>query len=648
MHRWRWLGWVCVSTLIVLGLGSIHPRGLAQTEPVPPPLVVYQPVQRLEWEGLQRTPQGLEYFALTPLHENFFIPSEGDLYQAQQMGNREAEAEALLKLGLADHLGGNFYTQAEAYYKQGLEVAQDLRDRTLEILLLGNLSLLYLQHSFFYRDAVDYLEQLYAYTWHGAYYYEGSDPRWAEMVLGNLGNLFLGADYYSRALELHQQRLTLAQELRDTAGEGKALGDLGTVYQGLGDYTKAIDYHQQRLTLARRHQDGGGLGQALSSLGIAYHSLGDYAQARDYQEQFLQVARDRNQLRWQEQALANLAGAYFFLGDTDRAIALYEEAIAIAQQINETQMLATIRNNLGLVYQQQGNLEASQYLYERALRSATYRDNLQGEAIAWNNLGAGHLKAGNIEAAIAAYYQSLTRLESARGRLGGNDAHKISLFETQRFPYENLQTLLLAQGQSETALAVAERGRARAFVDLLSRRLGSSDVAAMQIPTVEQLKTLARDRQATLVEYSLLSAPAAQGSQPNRLAIWVISPEGSITARQVPFAETLPTGSGSLQELVWISRLAIGARGLGIAATPVASASIRDASSGDPALSTSRLARLSTVLIDPIADLLPSDPEQPVIIVPQAELFLVPFAALPTADGHTLIDQHTRDRKSVV
>lgn len=646
MRPGRWLAGLMVGLLLAVGWGQWAPVG--GTEPageVPPPLVVYQPVQRLVWEGLYETPQGRSYFAPDARHDFLFSYFDSDLDIARQSGDRVAEAEALLNLGLARHLGGSFYTEAETYYEEGLAVAATLSDRTWEIMFLGNLSLLHLQNSLFYRDTVDRLEQLYSYTWPGAYYYAGTDPTWVGKVLGNLGKLYFGADYYGRALDTHQQRLALARELGDTAGEAQALGDLGTVYQGLGDYATAIDYHQQQLALGRQRQDDRAIAQALSSLGIAAHSQGNYAQARDYQQQFLQFARDRSHLLWQEQALANLAGAYLFLGDTDRAIALYEEALAIADRLAETQMRLAIRNNLGLVYQQRGDLDQSRQVYQRSISAAYIRDNPQALATALNNLGATEMRAGNWTAASVAFYGSLIQLESARGRLGGNDAHKVSLFETQRFPYDNLQSLLLAQDQPSAALEVAERGRAQVFADLLNRRLGSSrrqhtDSADFRVSLhFRDMVTLARDRQATLVEYALLSAPGNGRAKSDRLIIWVIHPDGTLTARQIRLGAVLPTGTDSLEALVQVSRAAVGVRGLGIAAIGNGLASqVGTAASADANL---RLQPLADLLIAPIADLLPSDPDQPVIIVPQGELFLVPFAALPLAAGGTMVDQHT-------
>jgi hypothetical protein len=53
------------------------------------------------------------------------------------------------------------------------------------------------------------------------------------------------------------------------------------------------------------------------------------------------------------------------------------------------------------------------------------------------------------------------------------------------------------------------------------------------------------------------------------------------------------------------------------------------------------LKELHQLLIAPIADLLPSDPEAKVAFIPQGSLFLVPFAALQDAEGTYLIEKHT-------
>jgi CHAT domain-containing protein len=54
-----------------------------------------------------------------------------------------------------------------------------------------------------------------------------------------------------------------------------------------------------------------------------------------------------------------------------------------------------------------------------------------------------------------------------------------------------------------------------------------------------------------------------------------------------------------------------------------------------------QLQQLHKLLIEPIAQFLPTDPNSRVIFIPQASLFLVPFAALQDESGKYLIEKHT-------
>ncbi|MCX7592929.1 MAG: CHAT domain-containing protein [Fischerella sp.] len=54
-----------------------------------------------------------------------------------------------------------------------------------------------------------------------------------------------------------------------------------------------------------------------------------------------------------------------------------------------------------------------------------------------------------------------------------------------------------------------------------------------------------------------------------------------------------------------------------------------------------KLKKLHEILIHPISEILPRNPDERVIFIPQGELFLVPFAALQNAQGKYLIENHT-------
>jgi len=97
------------------------------------------------------------------------------------------------------------------------------------------------------------------------------------------------------------------------------------------------------------------------------------------------------------------------------------------------------------------------------------------------------------------------------------------------------------------------------------------------------------------------------------------------------------TGSSPLRELVTetLESLGIGEDRNGIFEVSVTNPIT------DPEHQTKYLKQLHQLLIQPIADLLPADPNERVIFIPHQDLFRVPFPALMDSDGKYLVEKHT-------
>ncbi|MBD2611598.1 CHAT domain-containing protein [Nostoc punctiforme FACHB-252] len=172
---------------------------------------------------------------------------------------------------------------------------------------------------------------------------------------------------------------------------------------------------------------------------------------------------------------------------------------------------------------------------------------------------------------------------------------------------------------------------------------------------VEQLKQIAQSHQATIVEYSIISETTffhpgylslvnygvnrnAFPGEEKKLVIWVIKPTGEIKFRQIDLKnQKIP-----IKDLVTNTRKTMGLdRSIGVFLKPdteLPDGSTRNASEVQ---AKEKLKQLHELLIEPIADLLPSNPEAKVVFVPHKELFLVPFAALIDSKDKYLIEQHT-------
>jgi CHAT domain-containing protein/tetratricopeptide (TPR) repeat protein len=645
-------------------------------------LIIYREIKDRQSEGKALGNLGNVYLYLGD-YAKAIEYAQQRLAIAREIKDRQSEGKALGNLGIAYRKLGD-YAKAIEYAQQQLALAREIKDRQSEGLALGDMGNAYFSLGD-YAKAIDYAQQLLALA------REIKDRQGEGATLGNLANAYRNLDDYAKAIEYAQQQLALAREIKDRQSEEAALEHLGIAYFSLGDYAKAIDYAQQQLALAREIKDRQSEGAALGNLANAYLSLGDSAKAIEYLQQWLAIAREIKNRQSEGTALGNLGNAYFSLGDYAKAIEYQQQSLAIEREIKYRQGEGLTLGNLGKTYlnlgdsakaidyaQQQlaiareikdrqsegealGTL-GNAYLYlgdyakaieyqQQSLAIAREIKDRQSEGTALNNLGATLSAAGNLPAAEKTLLDSIKVLESLRAGL--DDANKVSIFETQTDPYLNLQLVFIAQKKTNDALEIAERGRARAFVELLASRLAASASATTTIdpPNIQQIQQIAKEQNATLVEYSTIGNQA--------LYIWVIKPTGEITFRWVDL-KSLNINLPEASEQTRVSA-ATGRRGLNEPDTALAEMirGTRDALgvSGDTAdrqaanrpdstpansrIIYPKLQQSYQLLIQPIADLLPTDPNAPVIFIPHQSLFLVPFVALQDPTGQYLIEKHT-------
>jgi len=546
---------------------------------------------------------------------------------AREIKDRKIEGVTLGNLGVAYIYLGN-YAKAIEYHQQSLAIAREIKDRQSEGKALGNLGLAY-DSLGNYAKAIEYAQQWLAIA------REIKDRQSEGGALGNLGNAYISLGNYAKAIEYHEQRLAIAREIKDREGEAKALGNLGIVYDYLGNYAKAIKYHEQCLAIAREIKDKRSEGGALGNLGNAYISLGNYAKAIEYHEQHLALAREIKDRQSEGGALGNLGTAYISLGNYAKAIEYLQQLLAIAREIKDRQSEGKALGNLGIAYRNLGNYPKAIEYQQQWLAIAREIRDPQSEASALNNLGYALFKSGKLSLAESTLIQGIKVSESLRGGL--DDINKVSISDTQSRTYRTLQQVLIAENKTDTALEIAERGRARAFVELLNKRVSANNsLADKQLdPSIAQIKQTAKAQNATLVQYSIIyddfKVEGKQQTHESELYIWVVKPTGEVTFRKADLKPLWQKENTTLDKFVITSRTSIGARGRGGI----------DLSYNPAVQAQNRFQQLHNLLIKPIADLLPTNPNQHVIFIPQGSLFLVPFPALQDTNGKYLIEKHT-------
>jgi len=162
---------------------------------------------------------------------------------------------------------------------------------------------------------------------------ELKDQRDEGAFAGNLGSAWYSLGQVDKAIEYHEQALTISRETGDRRNEGNWLGNLGLAYRDLGQVDKAIEYYQQALIIHKEIGDRRGEGSILGNLGIAYRNLGQVDKAIEYYQQALTIAREIGDRRGEGSDLGNLGVAWFNLGQVDKARQYMEQALAIFEKI---------------------------------------------------------------------------------------------------------------------------------------------------------------------------------------------------------------------------------------------------------------------------------------------------------------------------
>ncbi len=174
----------------------------------------------------------------------------------------------------------------------------------------------------------------------------------------------------------------------------------------------------------RRH-----LASSLTRLGNAQRQLGRLEEAETTLRRAAHFSRLAGQKQEEASAVAALGWLALAHKDYVQALARYQEALALATQLNSVPQLITIQDGIGRSYAAQGR-------YDEAL---------------------------------AAYRRSIELVEDVRGQLQEAELRS-GFLEDKQAIYHGAVLSAVALGKVDEAFSYAERGRARAFLDLLGNQ----------------------------------------------------------------------------------------------------------------------------------------------------------------------------------
>lgn len=483
----------------------------------------------------------------------------------------------------------------------------------------------------------------------------GDAPELDAIVMDVLGrNLMTGGRVVLAMTVFHDYQQRVEKQSPDTIEEAKALLNYGQACV-IGKLPElGLPALKKGFKIAQRKNDD----NLLMLFGVQISSAAINAKEYKFAEQFVQQQLAELKTKPNpiptavDSALTNLAIVFLHTGQFDKARSTLQqlEQNGSSEYMKSTAICYSAILDMAAgkpadaATRQTAGMDRKLKVYPDSIRQQMGDELLMHDNLA---LAAYHISAGNLDKASSVLDKAergstaSTKRRELAVQVGGisSDESNLIAADTEASISGMRQQVLVAQKKYGEALLAAENGRARAQRLLMQARLGISpdQIAKRNAITLESLVQIARDQKTTIIEYSLVRrldriSRSMLGEkhplcQPHALYIWAIKPSGKISFRSMDLKKS-------------IAGLVDAARNLVRAETkPPQKTADGESVSGPTA--GQLLHVLHQLLIDPIAEHLPQDPEARVTMIPHGELFLVPFAALTDEKGSPLIERHT-------
>jgi len=460
----------------------------------------------------------------------------------------------------------------------------------------------------------------------------------------SLGLCYRRLGEHQAALECYDRVLDLCEDDLDT--QSTALLNTGVCLASLGDYMQAIEKLEAAGQLKDRILDLDGKIRVLINLGPCYRKLGLFVEALATYDEAVSSCTSPAQDVFKATALQNRGACHMEMGSFSEAMQDLEASRSLWQAVGDPCGAAAAWITTASCQRAMGDPVAAWSSLDHAAALCTRSDirgsidsvrawcrmdfgdqataiDLFHQALSWANagadlestwrckhgLGSAHWACSQLFDAESWYGQAISDVEEARS-LVASEATRTAFFETVRELYEEYLELLLQMERPEETLPVAERMRARTFLDLVAIgpirtlenvveegiRTGVVEASAIEADLAEVIAALPGDTAA--LEYFVTE---------DATYAWLVR-DGSVSD-----PVRIEVGRDGLREEVLAYRRALETPATGLMDLP------------DEATLT-RARDLYDLLIAPVESQL--DGIEHLVIVPSGPLYYLPFAAL--------------------
>jgi len=294
------------------------------------------------------------------------------------------------------------------------------------------------------------------------------------LELRRIGYLSQETGDYFRALRADIQSVNIFESLGAGRPAGAGLSNIGLVYAELGDYDSAVRYVRRSLDSGRRFRDLSEQQRNLENLGDLYLREGQPSHAIESLNEAAQLFDAVNNKEFNIAILLSLAEARSRLGQHDHALATSREAEKLARLLGSKPVEADALEQMGEREMEAGELATAERDLREALLQSQEMPLARVTAAAEIALAALARQRHDLTGALRQLEPAVRAIESMRASIAEPDL-RVRFLETKARAYDDIVEVLSLlhdrhpnSGYDKLAFDYAERGRARAFLDMLA------------------------------------------------------------------------------------------------------------------------------------------------------------------------------------
>lgn len=318
---------------------------------------------------------------------------------------------------------------------------------------------------------------------------KGAKSAQAAALYNNIGLVQAGLGDYTAALESLSDALDTNIKLH--GGEHSDIAsnhnNLGMVHEAMGDRENALENYEKALEIrAKTEENSAGAAAGYNNIGNLHAAMGDDEDALENYEKALEISVAALGERHPDTALChnNIGAVYFSRGDYEDALENYRKALAVFTSAYGAPhpRAAVGYNNTGGVYYEMEEYENALKYFESAAAALcddpeepeTCRPDTNTVETFWN-LARASAAEGAAEDAVWYYEAAADTLDRLRGAVESEESKKLhggryhEMFPEGVGAYAALAEETGGESAIEDALAFAERGTARVFLEMIGR-----------------------------------------------------------------------------------------------------------------------------------------------------------------------------------